>query len=1380
VLSLNDGADPVTGKMASAVLADLLSEASRGPEGYGALLGTLQQLGNSIKAQQQLLENAQSLDTLRRLLAHREESVKLEACLMLSCLQVLPDLQQAHSPEPLVSALIGMLPGGTQPGDHSSTSTSKSSCKSGSRRSSRPSNGHDASQPEDPAALATWQAIPFLAAAAFLATAGPSSLEELCHDRPALVATLAQLAVHQVEGALHGAVVEQHQQAAGQQAAGPLQQQPWQLSAASAAMGGLLQVLCCGGQQVACAVVHQLCRLAHSTAVLDQLGVGLAGYPGAVSAVVALVQPWSQEGFREATSTATFSRSSSSSSHQWPGGAAQLQAEAVAAMVVLSCLGKGSKEIVAYEAQAVSGLLQALSDHMGPWPQQQQHTAAGVQLCSWFSLPCTNIPQVCDWVTNLVHLHFACCVQLVAFCLKLPWLCCGGGVWHTWCEVWCKYRKVWKDVLTPGGWSSLLGTLVSVWLGVCYELLMWVVGAPIVIVAEYCILLELRAMLPVARGQPWVKLRQQWAAYCLWHLLSSEPAGRSTLLHYGQLARATLPSLATSQPGVSVCTVMFAWHLAVQASLWSSDRVTAAAKLRTIEPPTLCHLLPTWQYRLERWALAAAHQAQSNLNNAWRATKWAVLLTAGGVCIWLTDYYLDIDVAPLAWPFVTPGTYLLYIVAVGVCWTGLLMSLSAAAALVVTASGKRLPYQVVVASRPAPAAAPPRTWLQPVSYLALDLSSMLSEEGASTSVFTYSVFGEWPAEAPFHPSTCAAQHVSSTGREWLSALQCTAWLYGALSVVACCLAWHKHNALACFMLIFVDVALSVHGWVCDALVASLQVCSLGMCVSAVMLGMCSAMLQPGQSPVHLLLAACVRFMVAVTLSAVSLITGLPTLLPYTCGMIAYSALSLLSITWWCTKACVRVVVRAVVCVVCGMLRLGLWLLLLPLRLALAMWSAVCAAGSLVCKAGASIGANRVYGSYAAQARPAADGSRPVDTCTTAATPTAARPRNHEAVQNAPELPLERQLPPSAAAAAAAVSSSSKGRRGKENRAKPQKAQQGKGQGAATSASGAGTSQGQPSAGGFPAAASLADATMRVPFSNVSSSSKGGGGNSHRAAAQDAASACATGCETPLSSEPANDQAAAGRRNKADGTWLSIPPSTQQPAPLESSTTLDAQLPAVGRDSSGSVSRGSNRQEQAVAVDCGSSSRSNNRHLSPPERSSSMPQQQEDALAVAQQAVQGAAMVAATAAMAAGRSPDDVLLVAAQAAAEVLQGVTAGLPFVEGSMLVVRAAAAAAAAAGVRLVSAAPDAMATALLVASNDFTPDSGPTGPAPGGAAVRHQAKAARPRRECVVCLDARPSVTTHPCGHRVLCGGCAALVAAGKGECPMCRAPVVRYEAC
>jgi hypothetical protein len=65
----------------------------------------------------------------------------------------------------------------------------------------------------------------------------------------------------------------------------------------------------------------------------------------------------------------------------------------------------------------------------------------------------------------------------------------------------------------------------------------------------------------------------------------------------------------------------------------------------------------------------------------------------------------------------------------------------------------------------------------------------------------------------------------------------------------------------------------------------------------------------------------------------------------------------------------------------------------------------------------------------------------------------------------------------------------------------------------------------------------------------------------------------------------------------------------------------------------------------------------------------------------------------------------------------------------------------------------------------------------------LRHTGSTASMRRqpdpECVVCMDARACVRTQPCGHQVLCWGCAEQVASskGKGECPMCRAVVEQY---
>lgn len=46
-----------------------------------------------------------------------------------------------------------------------------------------------------------------------------------------------------------------------------------------------------------------------------------------------------------------------------------------------------------------------------------------------------------------------------------------------------------------------------------------------------------------------------------------------------------------------------------------------------------------------------------------------------------------------------------------------------------------------------------------------------------------------------------------------------------------------------------------------------------------------------------------------------------------------------------------------------------------------------------------------------------------------------------------------------------------------------------------------------------------------------------------------------------------------------------------------------------------------------------------------------------------------------------------------------------------------------------------------------------------------------------CIACLQCRASVCTVPCGHQVLCDGCTrAWLAAGSGNCPVCKAPYER----
>ncbi|KAG1656859.1 hypothetical protein FOA52_006546 [Chlamydomonas sp. UWO 241] len=66
---------------------------------------------------------------------------------------------------------------------------------------------------------------------------------------------------------------------------------------------------------------------------------------------------------------------------------------------------------------------------------------------------------------------------------------------------------------------------------------------------------------------------------------------------------------------------------------------------------------------------------------------------------------------------------------------------------------------------------------------------------------------------------------------------------------------------------------------------------------------------------------------------------------------------------------------------------------------------------------------------------------------------------------------------------------------------------------------------------------------------------------------------------------------------------------------------------------------------------------------------------------------------------------------------------------------------------------------------------------PAVGAVAAAPQ-RQHKPHRDnefyCVVCMDAERCVTLVPCGHRVLCRGCANSVRAANDECPMCRSPI------
>merc|ERR1712060_702750 len=51
------------------------------------------------------------------------------------------------------------------------------------------------------------------------------------------------------------------------------------------------------------------------------------------------------------------------------------------------------------------------------------------------------------------------------------------------------------------------------------------------------------------------------------------------------------------------------------------------------------------------------------------------------------------------------------------------------------------------------------------------------------------------------------------------------------------------------------------------------------------------------------------------------------------------------------------------------------------------------------------------------------------------------------------------------------------------------------------------------------------------------------------------------------------------------------------------------------------------------------------------------------------------------------------------------------------------------------------------------------------------HLAGALPPNDECTICMDAPSKVRLVPCGHRVLCAGCARRV----DMCPLCRARII-----
>jgi hypothetical protein len=449
------------------------------------------------------------------------------------------------------------------------------------------------------------------------------------------------------------------------------------------------------------------------------------------------------------------------------------------------------------------------------------------------------------------------CFHPLRFCFKVVRASCWEDVWRVSCEHWGGFVEEWQDVLAPDG-LLCLGTLRVV-PGACYELLVWVVAGSIVILAEFGIIRVLCwlrcALMPVGPKQPWVQLRQQWAAYLLWNLVSCERASKNMLQRHRALADEMLLPLADPKADVCRCTVMVVFDLAIQAGLLPVDRVSVT-QLRAIEPPAPCQLLSTWQYGLSSWGLAAARQVTANIHMCVQAAKLVVLLMIVAASLVLSAPYMP-EWAQQWWVFIASSNCLLCIMAAAVCWTGLLMSLSAAAALVVTTSRNVRPHQLVVACRSVPGAAPPRTWLQPVSYLALDFSYLLAQHRASSSLAMYSLFGEWPQAAPFHPMPCVAQHASHAGDEWLSWLHDAAMLYLALSLLAYLMVMCAQDMeWACYLIFQPSTGVEALLWVCGVLATSLAVFNNIICTTGVLLSVSGVVLHPKCAHVRWALTHC--------------------------------------------------------------------------------------------------------------------------------------------------------------------------------------------------------------------------------------------------------------------------------------------------------------------------------------------------------------------------------------------------------------------------------------------------------------------------------------------------------------------------------------------
>jgi hypothetical protein len=1134
---------------------------------------------------------------------------------------------------------------------------------------------------------------------------------------------------------------------------------------------------------VHCAVVQQLARLAYCTAVLDQLGVELDAHPGAVAAVVALVQPWTQEGWASAAGAAT-----PAISKQWPGGAPQLQAEAAGALVVLSSLGAGSGDLVAHAPNTLNGLLQALSpdywkgQQEGPKQQQQQ------------GLPTFKTPAA----------RFARATS--------------GSYWAALSN---------KQCLA----------------GVMAELLYWSVGMHVQGVAStwYPLLLLLVAL--VCTGRPpavpnyrllW--MRQQWAAYCLWWLVTHVWVKRSFLQQHVALARTMLGKFNPDyrHTGRLLATVATAFGVA------GIQQPPAATQLARQPPePPVTHA--TWRCRLETWGEHIKQQAGFNSGVfpevAWLAGLW--LLGAGVVWLLAKIRYLSAlrHVAHLALfmgcHFGCAAAVWLFALRMQIVW-------KAAAAVVVTASS-RFRSRPVHIERYAHSL---YTELQLLSFWVLDSTPDLAYELAGTRLDAVVTLLTADSVACINRILVTAWHKDRSHERWLKELEegTTTSLGTALAAVA--VLWVVRTAWVARLLSAAAGGSIVLQWLCGAWSATLQVACVGLLVAAVLLQLCSVLLLPKYSPVRFGVY-CLVFVGAVALVAVCRLKAFVAWCVHGVTCIPRAVMSLPHVAWSCTKPCLSAVAHHGPCLAVAMSRCMVYLATLPVHALLWLCQAVVAAicAALTKGAAACVSAGRItvailsravylvtlparvplwvcQGLVAAVIAALRKGAACVSVVSTAALQPSERStasgghmgrgvpallgkgRHHGKAQHEPsqhKAGLQRHvLAPAAMAAEAHATRRAPGRLpagalntspnsgshwlwGKR-RDMPQ---------ASRSV--------QPCSGALATgvrASTVGQASTAATSRFLAATASGGAVPGMKVAVPALESTCNPSSSTNTSSPvvaaaPVNELAASvqgpGPHTAAGARPVQPAAATSTCATAEGGTGLQKcmQVPAVIK-TTGSCSPPAPVDARHDSASCAAPS---------VPAASPTAQQLEAALTAAQQAAQGAARVAAAAAMAAGRSPHQVLLAAAQAAAGAVQP-TPGMTALETSMMVVTAAAAAAQLSEAQYMRT----FATAAHAASAAAAAQPGADGSTPGGApaaaatagmagsspilpAPSSPAEAVRPKKtrtrpECVVCLDARPSVTTHPCGHRVLCGGCAQLVAASRGECPMCRAPVARYE--